>query len=229
MLKIYSVIISILFIAVLLKGKIRKIAYAKPVISTTDYAYDASYWKQKNSLFENLACKDKIVFIGNSITDNCEWAELFQRNDIVNRAIGGERAIGVLMRIESILKYQPKAIFMMIGINDICQFRAEEEYTDHIKLILLKTVEAKIPVYFQSVLFVSKKYKDYAKINDRVERLNTELADFCCKNNIPFIDLNIHLSKNHLLEDQFTNDGIHPLYGGYEVVRDKLLPFINKL
>jgi hypothetical protein len=40
-----------------------------------------TYYEQKKSIFELLPNdKDEIIFLGNSITEGCEWNELFGDN-----------------------------------------------------------------------------------------------------------------------------------------------------
>ena len=46
------------------------------------------YNYQKRSLFEQLPIRgNDIVFLGNSITDGCEWAELFNNRHIKNLSL----------------------------------------------------------------------------------------------------------------------------------------------
>ena len=44
-----------------------------------------------------------IVFLGNSITDGCEWAELFENRHVKNRGISGDRSGWLLERLDSII------------------------------------------------------------------------------------------------------------------------------
>ena len=46
------------------------------------------YNYQKRSLFEQLPIRgNDIVFLGNSITDGCEWAELFNNRHIIRNTV----------------------------------------------------------------------------------------------------------------------------------------------
>ena len=48
----------------------------------------SEYNRQRRSLFEVLPVySSDIVFLGNSITDGCEWAELFNNRHVKNRGI----------------------------------------------------------------------------------------------------------------------------------------------
>ena len=57
----------------------------------------SEYNLQRRSLFEVLPVySSDIVFLGNSITDGCEWAELFNNRHVKNRGISRseERPVG---------------------------------------------------------------------------------------------------------------------------------------
>ena len=76
------------------------------------------YNYQKRSLFEQLPIRgNDIVFLGNSITDGCEWAELFNNRHIKNRGISADRSGWLLDRLDPIVNGHPKKLFLMIGTN----------------------------------------------------------------------------------------------------------------
>ena len=83
------------------------------------YQYNQFYY-QRATLFEKLPIdSDDIVFLGNSITNGCEWHELFNNPNIKNRGISSDVSMGVYDRLDPIIKGKPAKIFLMIGINDI--------------------------------------------------------------------------------------------------------------
>ena len=60
-----------------------------------------AYNYQRRSLFEQLPVRRcDVVFLGNSITDGCEWSELFGRRRVLNRGISGDRADWLLGRLD---------------------------------------------------------------------------------------------------------------------------------
>lgn len=65
------------------------------VMTWAQQSYSAYYY-QRVSLFEMLPVSPgDIVFLGNSITDGCEWNELLGRTDVRNRGISGDTSMGV--------------------------------------------------------------------------------------------------------------------------------------
>ena len=77
------------------------------------YQYNQFYY-QRSTLFEKLPIdSDDIVFLGNSITNGCEWHELFNNPNIKNRGISSDVSMGVYDRLDPIIKGKPAKIFLM--------------------------------------------------------------------------------------------------------------------
>ena len=88
--------------------------------STYDSSYLTTYYGQKVSMFRLLPdTKGEIIFLGNSITDIGEWAEIWNNIHVKNRGISSDNTFGVLARLDEVLSSRPAKIFIMIGINDI--------------------------------------------------------------------------------------------------------------
>lgn len=102
--KIFTIIFILLFLGIFFREnyhlKIYDRLFPAPIIRISN-VYEPRYLDRK-ALFERLDCKDKIVFIGDSITDGGEWNELLGRNDVVNRGIIGDTTNGVLNRLGSL-------------------------------------------------------------------------------------------------------------------------------
>ena len=104
------------------------------------------YNYQKRSLFEQLPIRgNDIVFLGNSITDGCEWAELFNNRHIKNRGISADRSGWLLARLDPIVNGHPKKLFLMIGTNDLAAGVSPEEVAANIGKLLDRFAEEWIP------------------------------------------------------------------------------------
>ena len=61
-----------------------------------------------------------IVFLGNSITaGGKDWSERLNQPNIKNRGIGGDVTEGVLARLDELIYFKPRTVFLLIGINDL--------------------------------------------------------------------------------------------------------------
>ena len=105
-----------------------------------------------------------VVFLGNSITQGGgDWSERLDYPNISNRGIGGDVTDGVLARLEEITFFKPKAVFLLIGINDLWNVNPETPSEDYIgknivriaKIIKEKSKQTK--VFIQTVLPIEKK------------------------------------------------------------------------
>ena len=109
-------------------------------IATTSIAQSAKYsiyYYRRVSLFEHLPITNNdIVFLGNSITDGAEWAELFNRHNIKNRGISGDITQGILDRLDPVVKGNPAKLFLLIGINDISRNIPEDTIVINIEQII---------------------------------------------------------------------------------------------
>ena len=74
-----------------------------------------------------------VVFLGNSITQGGgDWSERLDYPNISNRGIGGDVTDGVLARLEEITFFKPRAVFLLIGINDLWNVNPETPSEDYI-------------------------------------------------------------------------------------------------
>ena len=136
---------KLLFLALLL-------AAALPTFAQSSYNF------QRRSLFEVLPIhSNDIVFLGNSITDGCEWAELFDNPRIKNRGISADRTGWMLERLDPIVKGQPKKLFLLIGTNDLAAGIAPQTVVDNIRRILerFRTESPRTKLYVQSIFPVN--------------------------------------------------------------------------
>lgn len=162
-----------------------------------------------------------IIMLGDSITFGINWNELFNK-PIINRGIGGDTTTGFLFRIEQVIKLKPKKVFIMGGINDIRRYKEVPYIFSNYKKIITILRKNNIIPYVQSTLLTN----DH-NYNSKVIELNILLKKYCETNNIQFIDLNKELSKNTLLLEQYTIDGIHLNADGYKVWRELIEDYIK--
>lgn len=195
--------------------------------------YSTLYY-QKVSLFEKLKIdKNDIVFLGNSITDGCEWSELFNDSNIKNRGISGDIVQGVYERLDPIIKGHPKKIFLLIGINDVSHDLQADTIVRAIAKVVNK-ITADSPnttLYVQSVFPVNEdfgKYLGATKKGNLVIEINKGLEKMCTDKRLTYIDIYSRLTceNDSKLNPAYTNDGLHLLGGGYLIWKSILEKYI---
>lgn len=165
------------------------------------------YYKHKASQFEILKDKNevKIMMLGDSITDEGEWNELW--GEIVqNRGISGDTTSGVLDRLYTV-NTNLKEVYIMIGVNDIMRGAKAEDVFSNYKKIVEFFQKKGVKISIQSTLYIGEsRKKDF---NEEVEKLNNSLKEFAKQNSIRFIDLNSIFAPKKVLKSDFTKDDLH--------------------
>lgn len=193
------------------------------------------YWDQKTSLFDVLPVyPTDIVFLGNSITDGGEFAELFGMPNIKNRGIRSDVITGVEKRLGQVTSGRPAKIFLLIGINDVSHNltvdQLAERYERLVKKIREQTPDTKL--YIQSVMPINNDYKRYRNLTGRekvIPALNARLRGIASKNGAEYVDLWPALkTKDGKLNPKYTNDGLHLNGSGYRAWARTIEPLVKQ-
>lgn len=194
-----------------------------------------TYYYQRATLFEQLPITSTdIVFLGNSLTDGCEWAELFGNPHIKNRGISGDEVMGIYDRIDPILKGKPAKIFLLTGVNDVSHdLMADSILVMYRKLVSkIKSDSPKTKLYIQSILPVNDEFTRFPKVHNKTQvilDINKGLKQLAKENGYTYIDLYTHFIApgTQSLDKKYTNDGLHLLGPGYLVWKEVLKPYVK--
>lgn len=200
-----------------------------------DTTYNSTYYRQKLTQFRLIQDVEtgEIIFLGDSITDIAEWADLFKNNKVKNRGISADKTFGVLNRLDEVIGRKPAKVFVMIGINDIAGNVPDSLITKNYTAII-KRIRAALPetkVYIQSLLPTNDTFTEFPRHQHKEEHINAvnnylrQLAD---QQQCTYVDLyHAMLDSNGKLNKQYTNDGLHLTGEGYmmwkKVLQDKKL------
>lgn len=196
----------------------------------------STFYEQRATLFEELPVTSKdIIFLGNSITNGCEWSELFQTPHVKNRGISGDICMGVYDRLDPIVKGKPAKIFLLIGINNVSRGASADTIVSEIGMIIrkIKRESPKTKLYLQSVLPVNDCYGMFEGHTSRwqvVKQINDLLQPLAQKEGATYIDLYTHFVDGDTgkMNPQYTNDGVHLLGRGYLLWRDIVKPYVDE-
>jgi len=189
----------------------------------------SAYWKHRADLFQALPnVKGEICFLGDSITDGCEWAELTGNRKCTNRGISSDTAWGVLKRIGEVTEGKPSKIFLMIGTNDLSRDKNYYEVRDKIEEIIdaIQQQSPKTKLYLQSVLpVIDGRIPGYE--NRNIDALNPELEKLASEKKIPYINLNpLFKDENGQLRQEFTEDGLHLKGNAYRLWYEQIKKYL---
>ena len=190
-------------------------------------------WQYRCDLFSEYKMGERsVVMLGNSLTENFECCMHDSR--IYNMGISGDFTKGILMRIDQVIKLQPKVVFLMIGINDIIEkvplMTVEKNYIKIVEKLkkeipdLRLVIQSNLPVYNRESLLTGTE-----EINDLVEKMNQFLESYCKENKIEYLNLYSMYVKNDQMNSDLTNDGIHLTEKGYAIWKAEIEKLIADL
>ena len=192
-----------------------------------DWANLEKYKGANEELKKSNSGKDRIVFIGDSITEG--WSdfspEFFQQNNFVNRGISGQTTPQMLIRIKpDAVHLDPKMIVINGGTNDIAGNTGPstpEMIIDNLCSMAEIAIKNNIDVALTTILPVYK-YPDNDEVADPpkiISFINSALEEYCKKNSLICVDYYSSMVDGKKgLKSEYGNDGVHPIKEGYEVM-----------
>lgn len=190
------------------------------------------YFIGRNEVFRILPNDtDEVIMLGNSLTHNFEWHEIFKNVNIKNRGINGDSSNGILHRLTEVVESNPKKIFIEIGINDLLHGITVDSVFENYKRIVL-TIRLKSPktqIYIQSVLPNSWNiYNTNKPVINCVIIFNGKLKDYCKINSLIYIDLySRFLFEQRLNPIYDCGDKLHLSGKGYLLWCNLIKEYIN--
>jgi lysophospholipase L1-like esterase len=180
---------------------------------------------------------DRVVFMGNSITDSWirESPEFFARNHFIDRGISGQTTPQMLVRFRAdVISLQPKAVVMLCGINDIAgntgpstlemiedniMSMAELAKMNHIKVILCSV----LPAY-------DFPWNPGSFPAEKIVALNAWIKQYADQNRFTYLDYYSQMVDDRKgMKSEYTKDGVHPTETGYLVMEKVAEPVIRKM
>ncbi|MCU4677378.1 GDSL-type esterase/lipase family protein [Catenovulum sp. 2E275] len=201
------------------------------VVSHYHNDWTQGHYRNRIKSFKNEPLEfGDIVYIGDSITEKGrDWGKKFQLNQVKNRGIAGDLTDGVLKRLDEITYFKPKAVFILIGVNDLFNLHHKEaggnfkydkivpsvEFIgDNILKIALRIHQqsADTQIYVRTVLPTRRAYlkTDIVKLNSIIKQNEQQgvyqVIDLYQK----FVD------KNGDMQEELAVDGVHLSDAGYQ-------------
>ncbi|MEZ4885676.1 MAG: GDSL-type esterase/lipase family protein [Chitinophagales bacterium] len=169
-------------------------------------------YEHRKNLFEMLPkSTGEIIFLGDSITAECEWAELFDNEKIKNRGISGDTASGILKRLGSILEAKPDKLFLMVGVNDLIYGNERDLLRNYEQL--LQQLTDNLPdtqIIVQSILPINSQVRKMNIENKTILYVNQKIKDLSDKFGLVYADLYAVMADDQQrLKAEYTQDGIH--------------------
>lgn len=179
--------------------------------------------------------KDKIIFLGDSITHRYDLKKYYDNKNIINQGIEGNTTKDVLERLQTgVYDYNAKKVILLIGTNDIGD---QEDPIENIKLIInkIKSHDNSIEIIVESIYPInntknSKIKKDVigARNNEKIKETNKKIKEICKEKDITYVNVYDELTdKNGNLKLEYTVEGLHISDEGYKKITNVLSKYVN--
>jgi lysophospholipase L1-like esterase len=201
---------------------------SKMPVWMNDFGELGRYRDADASLPPPAAGENRVVFMGDSITDIWHLSESFPGKPYVDRGIGGQTTPQMLIRFRpDVIDLQPKVVVILAGTNDIAgntgPMRLEDTEANLAAMSELAHAHG-IRVVLASLTPIND-YTPRAQMfflqrsPMKILELNRWLKDYCAKNGYVYLDyFSAMVDDKGLLKHDLSEDGLHPNKAGYAVM-----------
>jgi lysophospholipase L1-like esterase len=197
-------------------------------IYTDDFGELKRYRDADAALKPPAPTENRVVFLGDSITDYWKLEDYFPGKPYLNRGIDGQTTPQMLVRFrQDVINLQPSVLVVLAGTNDVAGVtgptRNEDIEANYASMAELARLHH-IRIVFASLLPVNN-YTDDAKESfalrprERILALNTWLKDYCAKNGLVYLDyFSAVVDDKGMLKRNLSDEGLHPNAAGYKIM-----------
>jgi len=202
---------------------------SRVAIYTDDFGELSRYREANAALAAPQASENRVIFLGDSITDYWKLGDYFPGKPYINRGIDGQTTPQMLVRFrQDVIDLHPKVLVILAGTNDVAgvtgRARDENIEANYATMAELARLHG-IRVVFASLLPVNNVSSEDAKESfalrprERLLAINHWLRDYCVANGLVYLDYYAALADdNGMLKKELSDDGLHPNAAGYKLM-----------
>ncbi len=190
----------------------------------TDFPWLARFKEEDLKLAPPAPGENRVVFMGDSITQGWHLDASFPGKPYINRGISGQTTPQMVLRFhQDVIVLKPKAVIILAGINDIAENTGPmtlEQTEDNFAAMAEMATTNHIPVILCSVLpaFDFPWHPGLAPA-PKVIALNQWIKSYAAANGYIYVDYYSPMKDDRGgLPSTLSKDGVHPLPAGYAVM-----------
>jgi lysophospholipase L1-like esterase len=190
----------------------------------TDWAQLDRYRDDDAALLPPAPDEQRVVFYGDSITDNWPIADSFPGKPYVNRGISGQTTPQMLVRFQQdVVHLKPAAVVILAGTNDIAGNTGPstpQMIEDNFTSMAAIAHQSGIKLVLASILpAIAYPWKPGIAPADEIRTLNVWLKDFCHRDGDVYLDYYSALTDaEDGMKPGLSKDGVHPTPAGYAIM-----------
>jgi lysophospholipase L1-like esterase len=203
---------------------------------------DSDYWRQHDSrlltdfpelarfkdadsrLGPPAAGENRVVFMGDSITEGWHLDQSFPGKPYINRGIGGQTTPQMLVRFhQDVVNLKPKVVVILAGVNDIAGNTGPEALED-IENNLAAMAEIATATGIKVVMCSVLPAYDFAwnpgqYPAQKIANLNVWIKSYATSKGYPYVDYHSAMKDDRGgLPTTLSRDGVHPNPSGYIIM-----------
>ncbi len=195
----------------------------------SDFGYLAKYKEANKKVAPPKANENRVVFLGNSITEGWVSADstFFNKNNFIGRGISGQTSVQTLLRFrQDVISLNPKAVVIHIGTNDVAENTGpyNEDFTFGNIQSMVEIAQAnKVKVILASILPATnfEWRRSLGNRSDMIVALNNRIKTFAITNKIPYIDYHSAMkNEQNGMNPELSLDGVHPTLKGFKIMEE---------
>jgi len=197
-------------------------------IYTDDFGELKRYREANAALAPPAPRENRVVFLGDSITDYWKLSDYFPSKPYLNRGIDGQTTPQMLVRFhQDVIDLHPKVLVVLAGTNDIAGVTGparsqdiEANYASMSELARVHNIRLVLASLLPAHNYTQEAKESFAlRPRDRILALNAWLKDYCSKNSLVYLDYFSALIDDHgMLRGDLSDDGLHPNSAGYKIM-----------
>ena len=188
----------------------------------------ARYAEANASLGAPTPSENRVVFLGDSITDGWRLNEYFPAKPYINRGISGQITGQMLGRMKAdVIDLKPAAVVVLAGTNDIARGVSVAAIQNNLAMIAELAAANRIKPIFASILPVSDHHKVKNPLFEMtrtrppatIVEINRWLQEFTKQRGFAYLDyFSPCVDAQGQLKAELADDGLHPNAAGYRVM-----------
>ena len=210
-----------------------------PATAAAGHWGDFDRYAASNEQLKREKTDDRVVFVGNSITDHWvrDRGEFFGAHpNYVGRGISGQTTYAFVTRFRrDVTELEPAVVIINGGINDIAE--NSHPYNEDITFGNIRTMVEQAMMHGSKVILTTLLpaanipwRAEIENTPDKIKSLNSRICRLAYLYDLPVVDYYSALIAEDgvSLKPEYTYDGLHPNVEGYKIMEALIVPQIDQ-
>lgn len=201
----------------------------------TDFGWLARFQDANAKLPAPAQGENRVVFMGDSITEGWHFDQSFAGKPYINRGISGQTTPQMLVRFrQDVINLHPKVVVILAGTNDVAGNTGPmtaEQTQGNIQSMAQLAAASGIRVVLCSILPAS--HFNWAPAvqgsADKILAINAWIKNYAASQGFAYVDYHSAMKDTENgLPPNLSRDGVHPLPAGYAIMTPLVEAAITK-